>query len=65
MTGTVIFLDHVKGFGFIKPDDGTKDIYVHISGTMDKVKAEDYVYYDVFDGKRGPQAVRVRRIKKI
>lgn len=63
MTGTVIFLDHVKGFGFIKPDDNLPDIYVHISGTMDKVVAEDRVYFDVFQGKRSPQAINVRRIK--
>lgn len=61
-TGTVKFFNEEKGFGFITPDDGGKDIFVHVSGTVDNIDKEDKVEYDVEEGRKGLNAVNVRRI---
>jgi CspA family cold shock protein len=58
-TGTVKFFNDQKGFGFITPDDGGKEVFVHISGLTDDIREKDKVSYDVVDGKRGPSANNV------
>jgi CspA family cold shock protein len=57
--GTVKFFNDSKGFGFITPDDGGKDIFVHISGLSDEIRDGDKVSYDVKEGQKGPNAVSV------
>ena len=59
-TGTVKFFNEGKGFGFIKPDDGGEDIFVHISGTIDQIRENDQVKFDVERGKKGLNAVNVK-----
>lgn len=59
-TGTVKFFNEGKGFGFIKPDDGGEDIFVHISGTIDQIRENDKVKFDVERGKKGLNAVNVK-----
>jgi CspA family cold shock protein len=62
--GTVKWFSRVKGYGFIAPDDATKEIFVHFSG----IEGEGYrnleegqrVSYTVEDTPKGPQAVAVR-----
>ena len=61
-TGTVKFFNTEKGFGFITPDDGGKDVFVHSSGLSSQIKEKDKVDYEVEDGKKGPNAVQVRVI---
>lgn len=61
-TGTVKFFNEEKGFGFITPDNGGKDIFVHVSGIEDELREEDKVEYNVEEGRKGPNAVNVRRI---
>lgn len=61
MKGQVKFFNDEKGFGFIKPDDGGKDVFVHKSGLIDRIQDEDMVTFEVQDGPKGPSAVDVRR----
>lgn len=59
-TGTVKFFNEGKGFGFIIPDDGGKDIFVHANGLNGiTIKEGDKVSYDVEEGRKGLNAVNV------
>lgn len=58
-TGTVKFFNDSKGFGFIKPDDGGEDIFVHASGLIDQLRENDKVKFTVERGKKGLNAVNV------
>lgn len=60
-TGTVKFFDEEKGFGFIKMDNGDKDVFVHISAlTNASVLTKDAkVEFNITQGKRGDQAADV------
>lgn len=60
--GTVKFFNESKGFGFIAPDGGGKDVFVHANGLLDDIREGDKVSYDVEEGRKGPNAVEVKRI---
>ncbi|MFA8436247.1 MAG: cold-shock protein [Marinifilaceae bacterium] len=62
MQGTVKFFNESKGFGFIKPDDSSEDIFVHVSGLIDEIQENDQVEYDVEKGRKGLNAVNVKVI---
>ncbi|MCF0074584.1 cold-shock protein [Dyadobacter sp. CY261] len=60
--GTVKFFNESKGYGFISPSNGEKDIFVHVSGLQDDIRENDKVSYEVENGKKGLNAVNVRVI---
>lgn len=62
--GKVKWFDDSKGFGFITPDDGSKDLFVHYSeiqsgGGRASLKDGQAVEYEVGQGKKGPCANKV------
>jgi CspA family cold shock protein len=63
-TGTVKWFNDAKGFGFITPEDGSKDLFVHFSaiqgGGFKTLKENDKVQFDVTQGPKGAQATNVR-----
>jgi len=64
-TGKVKWFNDAKGFGFITPDNGSKDCFVHysaIQGNGFKSLAEgDAVEFDIVDGQKGPAAENVNK----
>jgi len=58
--GTVKFFNDAKGFGFIIPEDGGKDIFVHVNGLVDEITEGDKVSYEVEEGQKGLNAVNVK-----
>ena len=61
-TGIVKFYNESKGFGFIKDDATSQEIFVHATGLIDRIKENDKVSYELTEGKRGPSATDVKKI---
>ena len=63
-TGTVKWFNEAKGFGFISPANGGKDVFVHFSAIANSgfrtLNEGQEVTFDVVDGPKGPQAANVR-----
>ncbi len=63
-TGTVTWFNPAKGFGFITPDDGSKDVFVHISAVessdLGHLTDGQKVSFDVEQGTLGPKAVNLQ-----
>ena len=60
-TGKVKFFNEQKGFGFITPDDGSKDVFVHKSGVREQLLEGDKVSYDIEQTPKGMNAVNVKK----
>lgn len=63
-TGTVKFFNTTKGFGFIAPEDGGKDVFVHVTAVqaagMTSLNEGQRISFDVEADKRGPKAVNLQ-----
>ena len=63
MRGKVMWFNNAKGFGFLKPDDGSKDVFVHFSAIQDdgykQLTEGQTVEFEIGKGKKGPQAENV------
>jgi CspA family cold shock protein len=65
ITGSVKWFNDAKGFGFITPDDGSKDVFVHFSAIsmagFKSLAEGDKVEFEVVQGQKGPQAADVSK----
>ena len=61
-TGIVKFFNVSKGFGFIKVDDSDQEVFVHVTGLIDQVREDDKVTFEITEGKKGLNAIDVRKV---
>lgn len=61
LTGTVIFFDESKGFGFIGDQQSGERVFVHANNLMEPIAASDKVVYELGAGPRGPMAINVKK----
>ena len=63
--GTVKWFSNEKGYGFIRPDDGSEDVFVHHTGIsgggFKSLEEGEKVTYEVTQGRKGPQAANVSK----
>lgn len=58
--GTVKFFNQTKGFGFVKETATGEEFFVHVSGLVDEIRENDNITFEVQQGKKGLNAVKVR-----
>lgn len=60
--GKVKFFNQAKGFGFIIDKENNEEIFVHATGCEDTIKEGDSVSFEISEGKKGPNAVKVNLV---
>jgi CspA family cold shock protein len=60
--GTVKFYNATKGYGFIKAKENGEEIFVHSTGVTEPIRDNDKVEFEVIEGKKGMNAVKVKKI---
>ncbi len=58
--GTVKFYNETKGYGFIVEEGTNQEVFVHVTGLIDKVRNGDTVTFETKKGKKGMTAVEVK-----
>lgn len=65
MTGTIVKIVGDRGFGFIKPEEGDKELFFHArsmdEGVFDQLEENDKVTYEIEEGPKGPAAINVMK----
>jgi CspA family cold shock protein len=61
--GTVKFYNTTKGYGFIKVTNTGEEIFVHANELVDPIKENDTVEFDIVQGKKGPTASSVKKVR--
>jgi cold shock protein len=61
-TGVVNSFDVEKGYGYIHDHGTSKDVFVHVTGLIDSIKAGDEVTFDIVEDNNGPRAINVRKV---
>ena len=63
MQGIVKFFNRTKNFGFITPEDGSKDVFVHGTNVIGESIADgDTVTFEIGEGRKGPEAKDVKKV---
>jgi len=66
MKGTVKWFSDQKGYGFITPEDGSKDVFVHYSAITEdgfkSLKEGQAIEFEITQGPKGPQAANVHKV---
>ena len=60
LIGAITFFNQTKGFGFLKETSTGEEFFVHVTGLVDEVRENDVVTFEVQQGKKGLNAVKVR-----
>ena len=61
-TGKVKSFNERKGFGFIIDDESSQDVFVHVTGLVDRINNDDKVSFDLTEDAKGKKAINVKKL---